>query len=267
MHVLVLCQASRFFTGPFDHMSNYKEPHRAILLARILAQINPSYVQAAELLQSLKQELWPCHKTTALQLWIDVHLCHVLLRAAVASLSNTESFLVRAFQGITTCIAEPLVYSSFVGTLKVSACLGRAWMHLLKGEISEAKQDIRNNERYTLDSTALATRTTQVNWAMAASCFMAGDLGGVENFLNKVGCRFEGLADMYQIGAMDCEVVRMKGSFNQAVCLSAGLVLGDDPFNEKEIMPLALAHACDSSSSESLETSGLFLEHTWRQCK
>jgi hypothetical protein len=248
-------------------MSNYKEPHRAILLARILAQINPSYVQAAELLQSLKQELWPCHKTTALQLWIDVHLCHVLLRAAVASLSNTESFLVRAFQGITTCIAEPLVYSSFVGTLKVSACLGRAWMHLLKGEISEAKQDIRNNERYTLDSTALATRTTQVNWAMAASCFMAGDLGGVENFLNKVGCRFEGLADMYQIGAMDCEVVRMKGSFNQAVCLSAGLVLGDDPFNEKEIMPLALAHACDSSSSESLETSGLFLEHTWRQCK
>ncbi len=45
MHVLVLCQASRFITGPFDHMSNYKEPHRAILLARILAQIDDLLLQ------------------------------------------------------------------------------------------------------------------------------------------------------------------------------------------------------------------------------
>jgi hypothetical protein len=69
---------------------------------------------------------------------------------------------------------------------------------LAEGRISEAKQEIRNSEGYSLDSTALATRTTHVNWAMAASCFMAGDLGGVENFLKKVGCRFEGLVDTYQ---------------------------------------------------------------------
>jgi CHAT domain-containing protein len=200
---------------------------------------NLSYVQAAELLQSLKQELWPCHKTTPLQLWIDVHLCHVLLRAAVASLSNTESFLFRAFQGFTTCIDKPFYYSSFVRTLKVSACLGRAWMHLLKGEIDEAQQDIRNSEGYSMDSTALATRTTHANWAMAASCFMAGDLGGVEDFLKKVGYDIESLTDMYQIGAMDCQVLRMKGSFNDAVTMSAQLVLRDNPFNDKDTMPIS----------------------------
>ncbi len=200
---------------------------------------NLSYVQAAELLQSLKQELWPCHKTTPLQLWIDVHLYHVLLRAAVASLSNTESFLVRAFQGFTTCIDKPFYYSSFVRTLKVSACLGRAWMHLLKGEIDEAQQDIRNSEGYSMDSTALATRTTHANWAMAASCFMAGDLGGVEDFLKKVGYDIESLTDMYQIGAMDCQVLRMKGSFNDAVTMSAQLVLRDNPFNDKDTMPIS----------------------------
>jgi len=200
---------------------------------------NLSYVQAAESLQSLKQELWPCHKTSYLQLWIDVHLCHVLLRAAVASGSNTESFLIRAFQGFTTCIDEPFYYNSFVKTLKVSACLGRAWMHLLKGEIGEAQQDIRKSEAYLLDSTALATRTIHGNWAMAASCFMAGDLGGVDNFLNKVGWDLEDLTDGYQIGAMDCQVLRMKGSFNEAVGMTAILVLRYNPLNDKDTMPIS----------------------------
>jgi hypothetical protein len=112
-------------------------------------------------------------------------------------------------------------------------------MHLLKGEIGEAQQDIRNSEGYSMDSSALATRTTHVNWAMAASCFMAGDLGGVEDFLKKVGYDIESLTDMYQIGAMDCQVLRMKGSFNDAVTMSAQLVLRDNPFNDKDTMPIS----------------------------
>jgi hypothetical protein len=72
----------------------------------------------------LKQELWPCHKTTPLQLWIDVHLCHVLLRAAVASGSNTESFLIRAFQGFTTCI-QGAILLRFVCQNSESQCIFR----------------------------------------------------------------------------------------------------------------------------------------------
>lgn len=198
------------------------------------------YGNAVDLLRSMKKELWVCFLGKPLDLWINVHLAHVLLRAALTSLANAEKFLSEAFCIFNKCIDMPSIYRyAFVRILLCSATLGRAWMYLIWGDMEEARQDIGQIESRSLDGSDALSKHIQVKWAMAAISLAAGDLEGAEKFLHEVGPKFEtsgGSANEFQITVLDLHVLRMRGKWDSALYFCAKHVLSTEPFNEFDSM-------------------------------
>ena len=223
-------------------------PNQPAFLQRVQGRANEvveeiahlRYGTAVDLLRSMKEELWLCFRGKPLDLWINVHLAHVLLRAAFTSLENAEILLAEAFCIFNECIKMPSIHRlAFVRILLCSATLGRAWMYLIRGDMEEARQDIGYTKSRSLDKSDALSQNIQVKWAMAALSLAAGDLEGAEKFMHEVGCQFEtsgGSKTEFQIAAVDLHILRMRGEWNMALYFCAKHVLSPEPFNEFDSM-------------------------------
>lgn len=211
------------------------------------------YFNAVTSFDRALSKLWPCHRNTPLERWINTHRGHALLRAGLLQCPDihgekTSKLLQMSFETLNFECVVPLRDLQNCGTaatvkfnrsLLFSGLLGLAWISFFRGNIEEAELYIIEAEAVDVDLEHRRTYLPPEKRRMLRSaytrqykppvdidalffrgalCRVIGSLDDIQNCENKFGFELTDYEeDCSLVKCMEMERVALQGNFEAAV--------------------------------------------------
>lgn len=195
------------------------------------------YLEAANKFDSALSKLWPCHRDTPLEHWIEIHRGHALVRAGLLQRPALEygkkphDLLQKSFDAFYKCVKTlqaldlRKILNFFDRSLLFSGRLGLAWIYFFRGNMVDAEMHIEKAAKLSkrLDRKHFrADRDIDTNFLRIALCREIGTLpDDFEHLCLQFGHKLSKYeVDKIHVGALDNEASNLAGNLEQSVALA-----------------------------------------------
>jgi tetratricopeptide (TPR) repeat protein len=195
------------------------------------------YLEAANKFDSALSKLWPCHRDTPLEHWIEIHRGHALVRAGLLQRpaleygKNPHDLLQKSFDTFDKCVKTlqaldlRKILNSFNRSLLFSGWLGLAWISFFRGNMADAEIHIERAAELSksLDRKYFrADRDIDTNFLRLALCREIGTLpDDFEHLCQQFGYKLSKYeVDKIHVGALDNVRSNLEGNLEQSVAIA-----------------------------------------------
>jgi tetratricopeptide (TPR) repeat protein len=195
------------------------------------------YLEAANKFDSALSKLWPCHRDTPLEHWIEIHRGHALVRAGLLQRpaleygKNPHDLLQKSFDTFDKCVKTlqaldlRKILNSFNRSLLFSGWLGLAWISFFRGNMADAEIHIERAAELSksLDRKYFrADRDIDTNFLRLALCREIGTLpDDFEHLCQQFGYKLSKYeVDKIHVGALDNVWSNLEGNLEQSVAIA-----------------------------------------------